>query len=162
MSNTIPKKSFSPFSWLHHQLIGKRFQSVPGFIFIAIIGVLLAYLTSEVNISAGIGVAGLLIGIFLLLICLYKYEWGFYLIIIISTFLSLPERLLGLMLPVGLVVELMTYVVFLGILAEQYKQRKDVSNLWKHPISIMLLVNMGYYIIPVSYTHLTLPTIYSV
>jgi putative inorganic carbon (hco3(-)) transporter len=135
--------------WLYDEVIGKKFNSVTGYIIMALMGLGVAYLTSEVDENLGIMIAAGMLALFLALVCIFNPEAGFYITIVVSTFISMPERLLNISLPVGLVIEAMSYVVFFSILAKQYRERTDTAAFWRNPVSIVMILQMGYFLIQV-------------
>jgi hypothetical protein len=125
-------------------------KKILGSMVLMFVGLLVAYLTSEIHIAMGMGLAGLLIAVFLLLICVIKYEIGYYILFISSTFLTMPERIFGLIFPTGLITELLTYLVLIGLLSSKYRKHERVEIAWKDPLTILLLIGMVYYLIQVA------------
>lgn len=147
MSNKSTQIKTLGTGWLSTQLSQLKPTALIGYILIAFLGIGLAYCTSEINYKAGMLICGLVAGIFLVLICLLKIEWGFYIVILISTFIGIPSRLFLIDFPVGLIIEAFTYAVFFAIVAKQYRERKNVSGLWSNPISLIFFIQLAYYVI---------------
>ncbi len=137
------------FSWLHTQIVRKKLDSSLGWIIMIAIGVILAYLISMVSEKTAIVACIIVASLFAVIICLKRPLVGFYVVIVISTFISVPDRIVRIPLPLGLLIELLSYVVFFGVLAKQYRERTNVNDFWRSPISIILIIQYAYYLIEV-------------
>lgn len=121
-----------------------------GVLLMSLVGILIAYLTSEVHLGAGLGLAIAAAGIFFLLICVMNPFLGYFFVFIFSAFISMPARFFpSIVLPGGLLVEMMTYLVLIGVLAEQRKKGPLSTVLWQTPIAILLLFNLAYFFLDV-------------
>ncbi|MBC7902307.1 MAG: O-antigen ligase family protein [Gemmatimonadaceae bacterium] len=89
------------------------------------------------------------VGIFGVLIILRFPEVGFYVSILASAFIAMPERLGIGGGPLGLMIEAITYLAFLSIIAKQYRERVKVSDFWQNPISVMFILIIIYYFLSV-------------
>jgi putative inorganic carbon (HCO3(-)) transporter len=135
------------FQWLKYNLYTKRFNSVPGLILMGLVG-------------AGIGLGSVMIdprfpllvafgaaGILFVIACFRYPVVGFYVSLIASAFLSMPDRILRSPIPVplGVVIEAIQYLALLSIIAKQYRERTPTGPFWRNPLTLMFLVLLAYY-----------------
>jgi len=137
----------SVLSWLQDQSVAKKMDSPLGWLIMAAVGVALAYATSIGEAVTAVIVCFCAVGVFIVILCLKKPMWGYYMVILISTFISLPDRLVHIPLPLGLLIEVLSYVVFFGVLAKQYRERINVGEFWRNPISVILIIQYSYFLI---------------
>jgi len=133
--------------WFYRQLVTKRLMNPLGFLLLASIAVGVAYMSAFVSYKSPFAIVAVLIGIVCAVACaLYPY-FGFYFCIIFSTLIFTPERLVGVMLPLGIAVEVFTYFTLLGVLTQNYAKKEIGREYWKHPITIMMIIFVGYYLL---------------
>ncbi|MBS1565023.1 MAG: hypothetical protein JST39_11580, partial [Bacteroidetes bacterium] len=137
--------------WLRYNFYTKKFNTVPGYIAMGLIGVAIALGCATVMpalpILIAIGIGGIVF-----VVAVFRYPiFGFYSSIVASASLSMPERILpnGSSLPLGLAVEALQYITLLSVIARQYRERDNVGPFWRNPITIMYLVLIAYYIIDI-------------
>lgn len=147
MLNQIRLYTNSFFAWLHEQIVLKKMDSPLGWVIMAAIGVALAYSTSMISPKTALVTCIISAAILIIVISLKRPLVGYYLVILISTFISVPDRITRITLPLGLLIELLSYVVFFGVLAKQYRERTNVGGFWRSPISIILIIQYAYYLI---------------
>ncbi|MBC7904974.1 MAG: hypothetical protein H7Y27_16220, partial [Gemmatimonadaceae bacterium] len=130
----------SLLQWLKENFYTRKMNSVPGWIVMGLIGATLGLLAVAVDSKIPIMIAAGFVGIFGVLIILRFPEVGFYVSILASAFIAMPERLGIGGGPLGLMIEAITYLSFLAIIAKQYRERVKVSDFWQNPISVMFIL----------------------
>jgi hypothetical protein len=152
MANLAKPNITGSFSrWLKYNFYTKKFNTVPGYILMGLLGAALALGSAKVLPALPVVVAFLMAGL-LFVIVVFRYPiFGFYTSLVASSCLSMPDRLFTTSIPVplGLVIEGIQYLTLLSIIAKQYRERTDISQFWRNPITIMYLVLMTYFIVDV-------------
>jgi len=133
--------------WFHYHFITKKLMSPVGFILLALIGVGIAYLSASISYKMAFVAVAAVVGLVLAVACMLYPYFGFYFCIVLSTLIFTPERLLGLYLPFGIVVEVYTYFTLLGVFTQNYAKTEITREFWRHPITIMLILFLGFYTI---------------
>ncbi|HEY0679464.1 MAG TPA: O-antigen ligase family protein [Chitinophagaceae bacterium] len=147
MGSLAVNTGFSPFRWLKQQLIEKRFNSVAGYIFMALLAVSVAYLSLYAGYKITLGVVGV-VGFIMVGICCVLYPYfGYYTTIVVSCLIFSPERLFGLALPYGFAIEIYSYLTLLGALTQSYARKEINRDFWRHPVTICMIVLFGFFTI---------------
>src|ERR1700733_4239556 len=133
-------------AWLKEMFFTRRMNSVPGWIVMAIVGVGLAY-SGNINDKLPVIIASGGIAVLFLLICMRYPEFAYYVYVYSIIIFTVPARLFGINLPLGLLIEPTGYLAALSILAAQYRKRKNSADFWKTPISLMMLLIFSFYIL---------------
>ena len=133
--------------WFYGQIVTKKLMSPLGFLLMAVIAVAVAYLAAFAGYKMAFLAVAAMIGLVICVACVLYPYFGFYFSIIFSTLIFTPERLLGISLPFGMVVEVFNYFTLLGVLTQRYAKDEIQRDFWKHPVTIMLLVLLGFYIL---------------
>src|SRR3954471_3859099 len=145
-ANILSNRS-GPWHWVYRQLITKKLMSPFGFILLALIAIGVAYLSAYVSYKMAFVTVAAAIGLVMAVACtLYPY-FGFYFCIILSTLIFTPERMFGIALPFGIAVEIFTYFTLLGVLTQHFAKEEIQREFWKHPVTIMLIILLGFYIL---------------
>jgi putative inorganic carbon (HCO3(-)) transporter len=131
--------------WLHHHFVTKKLMSPVGFILLGLIGIGVAYISAFMGYKMALVAVAAVVGLVVGVACTLHPYFGFYFCIILSALIFTPERLFGLMLPFGMVVELFSYFTLLGVLTQNYAKVEIQREFWKHPITIMLIILLGFY-----------------
>ncbi|HKP31429.1 MAG TPA: O-antigen ligase family protein [Chitinophagaceae bacterium] len=143
--NIQANNRFSLAGWLRYHFITRKLNSVVGYLFIALLGVGVAYISANFSYKlAFVAVAGFIGLLLAVATVLYPY-FGFYWCIVLSTLIFSPERMFNLPFAYGLVVEMYTYLTVLGVLTQQYAKQQVHREFWRHPITIMLIILFLYY-----------------
>src|SRR4030088_2201985 len=114
-SVNIVNKGTGLNSWLYHHFISKRMMTPVGYFLLALLGILIAYISAYIDYHLVFYIAVGFIGLVLAIACILHPYFGFYSTIIVSTLIFTPERLFGLSLPYGIGVEIYTYFTLLGV-----------------------------------------------
>ena len=136
----------------HQTVLGSVSQSLAtsiGMVVFGVLGILIAFLTSRYGPTAPIAVIAALLGVLFVIICFKSPELAFYTTIIVSSLFALPGRLMSTYFPWGLVIEVMQYLTFLGILARQFHLRTDTRAFWRHPAMILVLIQYLFMLVEV-------------
>jgi hypothetical protein len=131
--------------WLHHHFITKKMMTPVGFIFVGLLAILVGYMAATISYKMSFVMVAAFIGLGLAVACVLYPYFGFYFTIVLSTLIFTPERLLGIFFPFGIVVELYTYLTVLGVLTQNYAKQEINREFWRHPITVMMLLLLGFY-----------------
>ncbi len=147
MSNPDVSTEENPVSrWFRNE---RKFKS-PLFIILLIFVVTgIGYHASRMNNQYTIVAIGLTVGILLFIACLRHPLFGMYFTILFSCTFALPGRFYNMVSPVGILVEIFTYALFVAVLRSNYPRDGDFSMFWRNPVTIVLLTIMGYYILEI-------------
>jgi putative inorganic carbon (HCO3(-)) transporter len=133
--------------WFRYQFLEKKLNTQFGYIFLAVIALLLGYSTVVFGKLTGPLVLGVT-GCLLLTILLFKSPYfGFYLLIALSSVTVTIDRLVELPLPSGTLIEIFTYLLLLSLMLK-FELRKNMNlRFWTNPITIAFYVLFAYYAI---------------
>ena len=131
--------------WLYHHFITKKMMTPVGFIVLGLLAIAVGYLSATISYKMAFVMVAAFIGLGLAVGCVLYPYFGFYFTIILSTLIFTPERLLGIFFPFGIVVEIYTYLTLLGVLTQGYAKEEINRDFWRHPITVMLIVLLGFY-----------------
>ncbi len=108
---------------------------------------LVSYVVSDINYRLGPAILAL-VGSFLLFIIMIRNPyWGFYFLITFSAITVTIDRLISVPLPLGLVIEGMSYIIMLNLLLKyDFKRRIDL-RFWTNPITIGMYILFAYYVL---------------
>jgi putative inorganic carbon (hco3(-)) transporter len=136
---------FSPLKWLRYHVVEKKLNSVVGYVLMGALAVAIAYMSVFVSYKSTFmlvgGVTFCVIGVACVL---YPY-FGYYTTIIVSCLIFSPERAFGLALPFGFAIEIYSYLTLLGVVTHSYAKQEIDRTFWRHPITVCLLVYLGFY-----------------
>lgn len=93
------------------------------------------------------GIVGVLFSLLVVHKCLLDPIGGYYLLLIIAFFAEYPGRLLNKALPITTFVEVLVLLLFIGTYWQAGKDKNQKGNLLKYPITILLIINIFYYLI---------------
>lgn len=127
-------------AWLKEVFFTKRMNSVPGWIVMALVGIGLAYSGAQFGDKVPIMIAGGAVGVLFVLACLFYPELAYYAYIYSIIIFTLPARMFGIPLPLGILIPGTGYLAVLSIMASQYRKRTNSADFWKTPISLMMLL----------------------
>lgn len=133
-------------AWVKEVFFVRRMNSVPGWIVMALAGIVLAWVGSNVNEKLPIIIAAGFAAILCLLILLQYPELAYYTYIFSIILFTLPARTFGIPVPLGIVIEPTGYLAAISVLAAQYRKRQNSTDFWKTPISLMMLLIFSFYI----------------
>lgn len=129
-------------SWFHDQLFRKRLMTPFGFVLLFLIAIASGFLVGKDLFLIPFAFSGLLIGIILVYLCLFKPYYGYYIVSVFSIFMFYPNHLLGSnVLPLSPVFEILTLFVFLGSYLNRVGEPGRTRTLMKTFISVALLIN---------------------
>ncbi|MEO6315107.1 MAG: O-antigen ligase family protein [Chitinophagaceae bacterium] len=136
--------SISMVAWAKEVFFTQRMNSVPGWIVMALVGIGLAYAGVNIDQKIPLIVVGAAAGILFVLACLYYPELSYYSFIYSIIIFTLPARMFGIGLPLGVLIPGTGYLCVLSIMASQYRNRTSSASFWKTPISLMMLLLFFY------------------
>jgi putative inorganic carbon (HCO3(-)) transporter len=136
-------------SWASYQFKDKKLNTPLGWFLMMLCGFGIAYTTARVDYSiTGILVISI-IGVYALLISLRYPLAGLYITVAFSTLFALPGRMFYIASPIGLLVEVFTYVLWIAVLGN-HAAKRDTSGFWKNPITIVYLLIFAYYLLEIA------------
>lgn len=145
MATTIkPSLLTSLTAWFKYHFFTKKFNTPVGWVVMALMGVVLA-LSATVNSKLPVLIAVGFAGIFFVLIALQYPEFGLLATLVISALTGLPERLFYSYAPWPVITEALTYLLFVAVIAKQYKWRISMKRFWRWPITLAFVVLLLYY-----------------
>lgn len=145
MAQTAKYHSPGLGGWLKYHFITRQFNTVPGWIAMALIGIAVGFSAFTDKKFVTLEIVGLL-GIFFVAIVFRYPEVGFYTAIVASSLIFLPDKLnIQIPVPLGVAIEAVQYTTLLSIIAKQYRSRADVSKFWRSPLTICFVVLLLYY-----------------
>jgi len=130
--------------WVKESLFHKRMNSWQGWIIMALVGIGLGFVGSQLGYKAPLMVAGASAGILFVLACMQFPAFSYYVFLTSIVLFTIPGRLFGINLPLGAVLEGCGYLTVVSILSAEYKKRTDTREFWKAPLSIMVLLSFVY------------------
>jgi len=139
------------FQWLRYNFYTKKFNTVAGCIVMGLVGVAIATGSAKVSPALPMIIAFAMAGLLFVIIVFRYPAFGFYTSLVASSCLSMPDRLFTtpVPIPLGLVIEAIQYLTLLSIIAKQYRERTNIGNFWRNPITIMYLVLIAYFIVDI-------------
>jgi len=132
-------------AWLRYHFITRKFNTLPGWIVMALVGLLIGFSVFVDKKILTIEIVALT-GIFFVAIVFRYPEFGFYTAITASALIFLPDKLnIQIPVPLGVAIEAVQYCTLLAIIAKQYRARANVSKFWRNPLTICFVVLLLYY-----------------
>jgi putative inorganic carbon (hco3(-)) transporter len=141
----MPKESIhitnQLYTWTKKELFQKKLLSPWGIIFWVLLAVGSGILATLNLFLIPLAIGGIIIGILVVYLCLFKPLTGFYIVIFLSFFIFFPNHILGRdILPSGSIIEILTVFVFMGSLLTIKSKNVQLSGLMKTGVSITLLL----------------------
>ncbi|MEQ9413596.1 MAG: O-antigen ligase family protein, partial [Cyclobacteriaceae bacterium] len=109
-----------------------------------IISLLVAFGIAQLGIAFGVVFILLLLAIPLFLISLLNPQNGFLILTVYGYFLFLIGRLSPVDIPTGIGIEVVSSILFVGLLVKEFKVVGDRWRLFKNPVTYLLLVSETY------------------
>lgn len=131
-------------AWMKEVFFTRRMNSLPGWIVMAVAGVALAYLGAFYNPKLPLIAAGALVGVLYLVASIRYPEFAFYSFFFSILTFTIPSRIFGINVPIGLLIDGTGYLAALSAIAAQYRNRTDMGGFWKNPLSIMMFLTTFY------------------
>ncbi len=144
MTGLKKNNTVSAREWFKEVFFTKRMNSVPGWIVMALVGIGLAFAGSQINEKIPLLIAGAAAGILFVLACFHYPELSYYSYIYSIIIFTLPARMFGIAVPLGIPIPAAGYLCVMSILASQYRNRTNSKDFWKTPISLMMLLIFFY------------------
>jgi putative inorganic carbon (hco3(-)) transporter len=147
MIQVKPNNSSSVAGWLRENFYTRRFNSLPGWITIALVGILLGFLGNTVDQKIPLFIVAGVAGILFILISFKYPEVVYYTFIFSILIFTLPTRLFGIQIPLGMAIEPVGYLCIFTTINQQYKKKTETNAFWKNPISIMMIVLFIFFLL---------------
>jgi hypothetical protein len=84
-------------------------------------------------------------GVFALVLCLRNPLAGFYITVCFSSLFALPGRMFYVASPIGILVEVFTYILWIAVLGSRTEEKEDTTAFWKDPVTVTFIVIILYY-----------------
>lgn len=136
---------FAPLRWLRHNLIEKRFNSPVGYLAIGLVAVAVAYISVFVSYKTALMMGTLMLMVVIGVACVLYPYFGYYTTITVSSIIFTPERAIGLSLPFGFAIEILTYLTLLGALTQSYAKQEIDRTFWRHPLTVMMIILLLFF-----------------
>lgn len=134
-------------SLFHRYFIEEKLNNWMGWIFVTVLAVIFGYLISA-NMVLGLGLFGVIFGVFIFFACLINTEVGLYITLLYSFFIFHFDRyLFQNQFPVGVFVDLLVVATFLSLLSRGINLRKSFREFSKSPIVKGILILVFYLIL---------------
>jgi len=137
-------RNIAPKRTIWENLVHHKFSKPVVIFFLLLTALCVSFLIARQGVVMGFLIIGLTLGAPLLYVAVAVPRVGIVMFIIISFFINY-QAILGLVppdTPIGLVMDIMTYLLILGFFVKQ-KNEKDWSY-FKDPISYFILIWLGY------------------
>lgn len=139
MFSTNPLQAFFQKVFIHQKL-----NNWVGALIAVLIATAFGFLLSS-DIILGVSVFAIVIGIVVLTICLVNPEFGLYIIMLYGFSASgLSRYLLKDALPVGVVMDILVFITFLGLFFSNENLKKNTDNFFKTPPAIYYTIIVVY------------------
>ncbi len=130
--------------WLHLQLVARQLDSPLGYTIMGFASIMVALLAVTQSLVINVGLLFLILSFPIVLVCLFNSKVGFLITVLFSTFIFYINRILGMELPLGSMVDAMLAITFIGIYTKRSNFKSDAINLFKNPITLMVVVWIVY------------------
>ena len=131
--------------WVSSQFIWQKLNNPLGYIVLTIIGLMFGYAISVLPITFAIVLLLVLLGIPLIFLCLTDLVFGMGLILFIAVFMGLPTKYVNM--PLGTSLDLILFLLFIGLLLKQIKERS--YKFLKNQVSAVILIWVAYNVLQV-------------
>lgn len=145
MAETKKNITLTAIDWIKEMFFVRRMNSVPGYIVMVLVGIGLAFsglIDPKLPLIIGCGT----IAILFVLMCLQYPELAYYIYVCSIILFTLPARMFGIPMPLGVIIEPTGYLAVFSIMAAQYRKRQNNVSFWKTPISVMVVLLFLYYL----------------
>lgn len=124
--------------FLRTTLFLKKLDNWLGYFLIVVAAIALGFLVAN-NVAIGLSIFAVMLGIFILILCLDNAETGLYLIAFFSFFSSFFSRLLFKeQLPVGTLFDILVAAMFVGVFTSRPYPKQEIGRFLKQPLVISL------------------------
>lgn len=134
-------------SALHHQAITQKMNTPLGYTVFGLIAAVLAFAVAKVHFVLGIVAIAGFIGVTVATICMLNTKLGFFISIFVSFFIFFVNRMVQDRLPVGLAVDLLIAVTFLGIYFQKTLQKERYWQFSRNPITYIYFLYLGFLVV---------------
>jgi hypothetical protein len=115
-----------------------------GYLFLLGVALVFGYLLSR-HVIIGFGVFGVVLGLFVAVLCLSNAEIGFYTLVVYSFFAAfLNSFFFRGQMPVGIIFDGLVLVTFLGLIIKRKDFRQRLGQFTKIPLVIFILLTLSY------------------
>lgn len=144
------RKSRSMAEWLRYHFLEQKTNSAFVISIICIFAVAVGYAGAAIDFRSGLGLLGLFMVIFLVIIYLRYPVFGLYALIAYSAFPSLLGRIFmdsSIKIEFSNLEDILTILLFFSVITNSRSEKKEGQKFWGNPISISFLILCFFYIL---------------
>lgn len=133
--------------WLNYRFSERKFNTLLGLAIVLIWSIAIVYISRQIDQGLPVVFLLLTVGIIIVIICLKYPLSGLYFTSVFSALFALPGRISHIQSPVGILVEVFTYVLLLAVLRTSMQKKENATVFWSNSISLFLILITIYYFI---------------
>jgi putative inorganic carbon (hco3(-)) transporter len=145
MATLAAHTSLSLIRWLRYHIVEKRLNTPVGYAMMGLAAIAIAYLSVFVSYKLVLGIAAIFLFSVIGVCCVLYPYFGYYTTITVSSMIFSPERLIGLALPFGFAIEILTYLTLLGALTQSYARQEIDRKFWRHPVTVCMIIFLMFF-----------------
>ncbi len=138
LPNARPYHEFK--QWISDQLLFQKLNSPLGYSLLTALALLLSYLMAELDITFGLIVFALLLGLPLAVMCIFDQVFGLSVILLTAVGVGWATKYIPG--PIGTSLDILLFIMFFGLLLKQVKERN--FEFARNPISFLVLLWVLY------------------
>ncbi len=127
----------------------RTFNKLLGVLFVIVWAFAIVYVSRQINSNLSALLLLVLTGIPALVVCLRYPVLGLYFCLLFSSLFAFPGRIFNILSPVGILVEVFTYMLWIAIIRKASVEKPDYPTFWKNSLTITLLIVFCFYILEV-------------
>ncbi len=151
MSNLTHIKIFGPVrEWFRNQFIEKKLNSFAGITIIIFFALLVGYSTALIDYRAGIGLVGVFLIIFIVILFIRFPYFGLYFVIIYSALPALLARIFmgsSIKIEFSLITDALSILLFLSVIIKPDLIKKESIGFWDNSITMTFVILFFFYIV---------------
>ena len=131
--------------WLRRVVLIEKLNNPLGYVLCVFIAIMFTLVTTQLGLTIGVGLLGVIIGIPMVLLCIFNLPFGIIVMLSSGILISLAAKYTGA--PIGTALDGLLFAMGFGVIVQLSRDRK--FDFLKHPISILILVWIYYNILQV-------------
>jgi len=133
---------FNIADWFRREIFVKRLSSPLGLAVLLFMALVSGFLAAKDLFIIPFALGGALIGITVVVFCLFKPYIAYYLITILAFFIFFPSHLIGYDIKVAMALEILILFLFFGTMISKKANPLAKNDLIKTPIAILFMLNV--------------------
>ena len=133
--------------WFYDKIINEKLNNFLGLVILLILSIVSAILIAHMGMKGGTMILAAIVGAPLAVYTIINNQFGYFFLLIFSTFIGFISRAFSVNVPFGVGIDLILILMFSGIVLEQIfsnKENKARDFSLGNPISIMIFVWTAY------------------